>query len=86
MANEDNRTHGRSCYEQRYAANPGNDNTPARPNTFGGEFGEDVFTVITHIGIFVHLVPPDADGREKLEPGAIESAPHRARLDGCGKH
>ena len=53
----------RSRYEQRYAANPGNMNAPARGNTFGGQLREDMFAVITHNGIFVHFVAPDADGR-----------------------
>jgi hypothetical protein len=55
--------HGGSRYEQRYAANPGNVNAPARGNTFGGQLREDMFAVITHKGIFVHFVPPDADGQ-----------------------
>jgi hypothetical protein len=38
-------------------------NAPARGRTFGGQFGKDMFAVITHIGIFVHLVAPGADGR-----------------------
>jgi hypothetical protein len=63
VPNDHNCEHGRSCYEQRYAPNPGNNNAPARANTFGGELGEDVSGAITHIGIFVLLVPPDADGR-----------------------
>jgi hypothetical protein len=63
VANDHHCEHGRSCYEQRYAPNPGNNNTPARANPFGGELGEDMSGVIAHIGIFVLLVPPDADGR-----------------------
>jgi hypothetical protein len=55
--------HGRSCYEQRYAPNPGTNKTPARADLFGGELGEDMSGAITHIGIFVLSAPPDADGR-----------------------
>jgi hypothetical protein len=63
MAKDHHSEHRRSRYEQRHAANPGNVNAPARGSTFGGQFGEDMFAVITHIGIFVHLAAPDADAR-----------------------
>jgi len=63
VVNDHHGEHGRSCYEQHYAPNPSNKNTSARANPFGGELGEDMSGAITHIGIFVLLVPPDADGR-----------------------
>jgi hypothetical protein len=63
MAKDNHCDHGRSRYEQRYAADPRNSDAPARANTFGGQLREDVLGAITHIGIFVHLAAPDADGR-----------------------
>jgi hypothetical protein len=63
MAEDHHCAHGRSRYEQRYAADPRNSDRPARANTFGGQLREDVLGAITHVGIFVHLVAPDADGR-----------------------
>ena len=63
MAKDHHGDHCRPRYQQRYAPKPGNMNAPARGRTFGGQFGKDMFAVITHIGIFVHLVAPGADGR-----------------------
>jgi hypothetical protein len=63
VVNDHHREHGRSCNEQRYASNPGTNKTPARANPFGGELWEDMPGAITHIGIFVLLALPDADGR-----------------------
>jgi hypothetical protein len=63
MAKDDHCDQGRSCKQQRYAADPGNMDAPARGNTFGAQLREDVLAVITHIRIFVHLVAPHADGR-----------------------
>jgi hypothetical protein len=55
--------HGRSRNKKRSAGDPGNMNALARGNTFGGQLRKDMFAVISHIGIFVHLVALDADGR-----------------------
>jgi hypothetical protein len=63
MAKDHHGHHGCAGYEERYAADPGNVNASARCNTFRAQFREDMFAVITHSGIFVHFVAPDADGR-----------------------
>jgi hypothetical protein len=62
MAKDHHGHHGRARYEDRYAADPGNMNAPPRCNTFGAQFREDMFAVITHNRIFVHFVAPGADG------------------------
>ena len=55
MANDHHGDHGRSCNEQRYAADPGNKKTPARAILSVPSSGKTCLAVITHIGIFVHF-------------------------------